>query len=441
MSNIDRLLLRKSVHFLTGCLILFLTYFIEKETLLILFIIGGSFSFLTFKYKIFYLLHKTSNASLGTLFYPLGVISAFLVLYNLPLYYFRIVIMVLTISDTAAYFAGQIFRYNGNFVILSDKKSIHGVIAYSAITLIILLTGITAEINIAFVILALLVSVNLEVISWRGSDNLTIPLGLSMLFIVNDLYSFNPLLVSAIILGMAYGCFLLYRWRVLDRAGSLTAYLLGVYFISILGIKWIFPVLLFFISSVLFTKLHARLLKRDKSAISRNAWQVMANILWAVLTSVLFLITCNEIFIYFFIALLAAVTADTWASEIGPVTNRKSFSIADMKMHPAGVTGGISAGGTIAAMAGSAIISISSFYLFFGEFSAGTIIILSVSGFLACFSDTFLGAFTEEKISSMNFFSQNDNFFSPNDIVNLLGSATAPVLFLLISWLAGYTYY
>jgi uncharacterized membrane protein len=113
----------------------------------------------------------------------------------------------------------------------------------------------------------------------------------------------------------------------------------------------------FFISSVLFTKLHARLLNRNKSSISRNAWQVMANILWAVLASVLYLITYNEIFIYFFISLLAAVTADTWASEIGPVLNRKSFSIADMKMHPAGVTGGISAGGTIAAMAGSVFIS------------------------------------------------------------------------------------
>ena len=425
---------------MTGCLILFLTYFVEKDILLILFLIGGSFSFLTFKYKKFYLLHKTSNASLGTLFYPLGVISAFMVLYNLPLYYFRIVIMVLTISDTAAYFAGQIFRYNGNFVILSDKKSIHGVIAYSAITLIILLAGMPAEINIAFLILALIVAVNLEVISWRGSDNLTIPLGLSLLFIVNDLYSFNPLLISAIILAMASGCFLLYRWRVLDRAGSLTAYLLGVYFISILGIKWIVPVLLFFISSVLFTKLHARLLNMNRSSISRNAWQVMANILWAVLASILFLITSSEIFIYFFIALLAAVTADTWASEIGPVINRKSFSIADMKMHPAGVTGGISAGGTIAAIAGSAIISFFSFYLFFGEFRPGTIIILSVSGFIACFSDTFLGAFTEEKIARMNFFRQNGNFFSPNDIVNLLGSATAPVLFLLISWLAGFSY-
>jgi dolichol kinase len=136
MSNNDRLLIRKSVHFLTGCLILLLSYFIERSTLLILFFTGGLFSFLTFKYKKFYLLHKTSDASLGTLFYPLGVISAFLVLYNQPLYYFRIAIMVLTISDTAAYFAGKIFRYNGNFVILCDRKSIHGVIAFSAAPLL-----------------------------------------------------------------------------------------------------------------------------------------------------------------------------------------------------------------------------------------------------------------------------------------------------------------
>jgi uncharacterized protein (TIGR00297 family) len=438
--NNDRYLLRKTVHFLTGCLILLLTYLLDKGTLLILFLIGGSFSFLTFNYRKFYRLHKTSDASLGTLFYPLGVISAFLVLYNQPLYFFRIAIAVLTISDTAAYFAGQVFRYNGNFVVLYDRKSIHGVIAFSATALIIFLFGMPAESNTSFIILSLLAVVNLEVISWRGSDNLTIPLGLSLLFVVYQLYPFNPLIISIVTLGLASGCFLLTRWKVLDRAGSLSAYFLGLYFFGVLGFKWIYPVLLFFISSVLFTKLNARLLNRKSSSVQRNAWQVLANILWAVLCSILFLITCSEIFIYFFIALLAAVTADTWASEIGPVINKRSLSVADMKMHPAGVTGGISAGGTIAALAGSAIISSLSFYLFFGEFRVGTIIILSVSGFLACFADTLLGAFAEEKLSRMNLFRHNDNFFTPNDIVNLLGSATAPLLFLIISLFAGYSY-
>jgi uncharacterized protein (TIGR00297 family) len=440
MSNNDRLLIRKSVHFLTGCLILLLSYFIERGILLILFSIGGLFSFLTFNYKKFYRLHKTRDESLGTLFYPLGVISAFLVLYNQPLYFFRIAILVLTISDTAAYFAGKIFRYNGNFLVLCDRKSIHGVIAFTAATLIILFAGMPAETHTAFIILSLLVAVNLEVISCKGSDNLTIPLGLSLLFFISHSYYFNPVMISLIILSMASGCYLLYRWHVLDRGGSLTAYLLGVYFICFLGFKWIFPVLLFFISSVFFTKLHAGLLNRKKNSISRNAWQVMANILWAVLASVLYLLTYSEIFIYFFISLLAAVTADTWASEIGPVLNRKSFSIADMKMHPAGVTGGISAGGTIAAMAGSVFVSSIAYYSFFGEFRTGTFIIISVSGFLACFSDTFLGAFTEEKIARMEFFRNNDKFFSPNDIVNLFGSATAPVFFLIISWLAGCPY-
>lgn len=440
MSNNERLLIRKSVHFLTGFLILLLSYFIERSTLLVLFLAGGSFSFLTFKYKRFYLLHKTSYASLGTLFYPLGVIAAFLVLYNQPLYYFRTAIMVLTVSDTAAYFAGRIFRYNGNFIILCDSKSIHGVIAFSAATLIILLAGMPGTTNIAFIVLSLIIAVNLEVISCRGSDNLTIPLGLSLLFYISHLHAFNSLSISFIILGMAAGCWLLFRWGVLDRTGSLTAYLLGIYFISILGIKWIFPVLLFFISSVLFTKLHARLLNGNGSSVPRNAWQVLANILWAVLASVIYLITKNDLFIYFFISLLAAVTADTWASETGPVLNRKSFSVADMKMHHAGITGGISAGGTIAAMAGSSIISASSYFLFFGELNTGTVIVLSVSGFLACFSDTFLGAFAEEKIAGLNFLIKNDNFFSPNDIVNLLGSATAPILFLLISWFAGFSY-
>jgi uncharacterized protein (TIGR00297 family) len=116
------------------------------------------------------------------------------------------------------------------------------------------------------------------------------------------------------------------------------------------------------------------------------------------------MITQNELFIYFFIALLAAVTADTWASELGPLFNKKCFSVADFRMHNAGITGGISAGGTIAALIASATVSMISLYLFFGEISTTALAILTASGFLACFADTFAGAFIEGKLEKLKIF-------------------------------------
>ncbi len=441
----NTILIRKSVHFFTGCLVFALTYFLDRDILLVLYIAGALFSFLTFNYQKLYSLHKTKDSSLGTLFYPLGVISSFLILYNQPLFWFRTAIMVLTLSDIAAWWAGRIKNNNLNFRVLHDKKSLFGVIAYAIITLIIFrfyLPPVYAG-NLPFLLLALFISISLESISSRGSDNLTIPLGLSVFFRILEnqireefLAPDTLLFITGILLLFAAGSILLFKWNLLSRTGSLSAGLLGVYFVSLPGFIWIFPVLFFFITSALLTKLNSRLLKGSIASSGRNVWQVMANIIWALLSSVMFLISQNEIFIYFFIVLVAAVTADTWASEVGPLVNKRCLSVADLKMHPSGTTGGVSAGGTFAALAGSASVSVISMYLFFGEPHIRMTTILAISGFLACFADSFLGAFAEEKFLKWKLLTQNKHRFSPNDLVNILGSVTAPLFFLLLYHIA-----
>ena len=437
MPNNNSPVIRKTVHLVTGCMIIALSFVVERDNLLILFVAGALFSFLTYNFRQFYALHKTSDSSLGTLFYPVGVISSFLILYNQPPWYFRITVMVLTFSDTAAYMAGQILRFNRSFKIPGEKKSWYGTIAFSVTTLIIFYFFLPPPMagNLIFILLALVLSVNLEVISFRGSDNFTIPAGLSLFFVTYENYIIDPAFLLTGILTLATGSFLLNRWNILSRAGSLSAYLLGVYFLIIPGFIWIIPVLLFFISSVLFTNLNTRLTNKSRGLNRRNAWQVFANIIWALICSAIFLVTGNEVFIYFFIVLLAAVTADTWASELGPVINKRSFSVADFKMHPAGITGGISLGGTTAALVASVLISATSFYLFFGEYQAVKITVLSVSGFLACFADTLLGAFAEKKFMKWRFLSQKGDRLAPNDLVNILGSGTAPLFFLILTYL------
>ena len=128
MKNKKALIVRKLVHFITGLLILILTYIIERDVLLPLIIGGSIFSFATFKYKNLQLVHKTSDASLGTLFYPLGILSSYLILADLPLFYFRIALMVLTVSDPLANLFGQIKNRNINFIVWKDKKSIFGLV-------------------------------------------------------------------------------------------------------------------------------------------------------------------------------------------------------------------------------------------------------------------------------------------------------------------------
>ena len=437
MTHPNGLIIRKLIHLITGIMIFVLSFLLQREVLMWLIVAGSLFSFLTFNYKKFHILHKTTDASLGTLFYPLGILSSYLILYNMPVLYFQTSLLVLSVSDTAANFMGQIKKGNGKFFILHDRKSMHGIMGYvfSALIIFYILLPARLTTDVFFMVTLIFLSVVFEISSWRGSDNFTIPVGLAILLKVSQTQQPDYLFFTGVLLFMAAGSFFLYKWHFLTRIGSFAAWLLGVYLLGVMGWKWFVPVVLFFITSVVFTKIHLGVKKKKKEPNGRNAWQVTANILWAVISSTLFLITQNELFIYFFIAFVAAVTADTWASEIGPLLNKRSFSLADFRMYEAGITGGISFFGTLAAMTGAIVISSVTYFMFFGEWNWAIILLLSFSAFLACFADTLLGTFVEGKLLDMSFFKNriSPEALTPNDVVNLGGSLTAFVFFLLLA--------
>jgi uncharacterized protein (TIGR00297 family) len=438
MTYQERVIIRKIIHLSTGLLILILSYFLQKNVLLYLILAGTIFSFLTFNYKRFHLLHKTSDSSLGTLYYPIGILSSYLILYNLPLYYFHSSLMVLSISDTLAYFAGQIQNGNIWFRAFHDRKSIYGITVYaiSACSIFYLFLPGTLTFNIFFILFALLWAVLFEIASIRGSDNLSIPAGLAIFFLITYQNEVDYLYLSALLLVLTPGCILLYKFHILTRRGSFLAFLLGFYFAGIKGLPWLVPILIFFLSSAAFTKVHHSIKGHGNDILSRNAWQVIANILWALISSALFFFTRNEIFILFFIVFLAAVTADTWASEIGPLLNKRCFSLSEMRMVPAGTNGGISLSGSLAALTGATIISSISYYLFFGHLEWFIISILSTSAFFACFADSLLGTFLEGRMLQMNYFRKRKTpeSITPNDLVNMIGSLTAFVFYILLTW-------
>jgi len=431
------LVIRKIIHLSLGLLIWALSYVAEKDVLLYLIAGGTVFSFLTYNHKKFHLLHKSADISLGTIFYPLGILSSYLILYHLPMYYFHASLLVLSISDTLAGFAGGIHKGNGRIRTFHDRKSIYGIAAYSLSAFIIfyLVLPDSLRLNIPYLLFVLLWSVVLETASIRGSDNFSIPAGLAVFFYFSFHNDFNYIYLSAILLASAMGCFLLFKFSILTRRGSFVAFLLGFYFAGILGWQWLTPVLLFFLSSAAFTKWRHAIHGSQTKTTARNAWQVIANIVWAVCSSALFLVTQNEIFILFFIAFVAAVTADTWASEIGPLMNKRSFLLSKMSTVPAGTNGGISFTGSLAALAGATIISSLSYYGLMGLWRWDIIVMLSVSAFFACFVDSLLGTFVEDKMLQMSYFKKQRSLESirPNDLVNMTGSFTAFGFYLFLS--------
>lgn len=434
-----RSVIRKIIHLSLGLIILVLSYLLEKNVLLYLIISGTLFSLSTFNNKKFYLLHKTSDASLGTIFYPLGILSAYILLYNLPLYYFQASLLVLTVSDPLAFFTGQVRKGNTWFRAFHDKKSFYGIAAYSFSSFFIFkaLLPCSLSSDIWFIMFALLCAIILEVASMKGSDNFSIPAGLALLFMMSHNYEIDYFYMTAILIGFAAGCFLLFKFNILSRRGSFVAFLLGFYLAGLKDLTWLAIVLIFFLSSAAFTKVNHAVNENVKESGARNAWQVIANIIWAIISSVLYIVSGNEIFIHLFIVFVAAVTADTWASEIGPLLNKKCFSLAEMRTVTAGVNGGISLYGSSAAFAGSVLISSVAYFMFFNSWQWNVIAIPAASAFIACFADSMLGAFAEDRMLNLDYFRirTNPESITPNDVINMAGSLTAAIFYFLFSWI------
>jgi len=431
----SKYLIRKSVHLITGLVIFYLTFRFSRQTLLILFLAGTVFSFITYFIGRFNYIHVTRKSSWGTLFYPLGILLSFIVLYDLPLYYFQISLLFLAISDTVANIGGYLVPGNPKFAILSEKKTPLGIFGFGVTAFLILLFPLpgSGSHNWAYIILTVLCAIHFEIISHKGSDNLAIPFGTALFFYLTHGKVIDSLWISGVILSMGLVSVLLFRTGILTKKGSIGAHLLGIYLFGVLGLEWAIPVAFFFISSVVFTKINGLVNRKSQGTVRRNINQVLANIFAGLVASILYLVSSQQIFIYLFITAIAAVTADTWASEIGPVFHRKCFSLSGWRVAASGVSGGISFAGTLAAFSGSFLVALLAFAVLFPDMDLLKVLFLALAGFLASFVDSALGAFVEPRLNTLNYFIQRkgSESISPNDLVNLSASFAAPLLYLL----------
>ncbi len=429
--------LRKIVHLTTGLTILLLSFWVNRPLLLMIMTLGGVFAFATFNSKAFRPLHHTNRQSLGTLFYPIGVVAAFLLLYNKPILYFQTSLMILTVSDTVASWAGKIKPGNIRFNTYRDEKSLFGAVGFalSAMAIFYFMLPSSLYPSHSFILLGTLLAVNFEVISHRGSDNLSIPIGTALFFLIMENHNGSLEYLTLLVAFSALGAYLLFHLQWLTKNASILAYFLSVFFLGALGYQWMLTAVFFFSTSVLLTKANAFYEGKKRRSNQRNAWQAMANIFWGILTSTGYLLTGDQIFIHLFICALASVTADTWASEAGPIFHSKSFSLNQGRMKPSGISGGISPMGTLAALAGSVFTTTLALWLFYGSTPWHLLIKISLCAFFGMMVDSVLGAFLEPRLEKSAYFTaryHKKEHFTPNDLINLSGTLGALLLYLLL---------
>lgn len=213
------------------------------------------------------------------------------------------------------------------------------------------------------------------------------------------------LIFSASIGGLAY------RSAALSRSGVAGAVVVGTSIFGFGGWVWGATLIAFFVSSSALSRFGARrkqgLADTFAKSSRRDAGQALANGGLAALLAVAASLAGRSAPIFPFLALafygaLAAVNADTWATELGVLAQQSPRLITTGRPVPTGASGGVTRQGILAALAGGAFIGLAAFILVQGAARVTTgawllrdwvlIPVTAISGLAGALLDSVLGA-------------------------------------------------
>lgn len=194
---------------------------------------------------------------------------------------------------------------------------------------------------------------------------------------------------------------LAYRVRALSRSGALAAAISGGVIFGWGGLAWAALLLTFFISSSALSRLFGRrkaaLNEKFSKGNQRDWGQVLANGGLGALLATGYALRPGEDWLWFaFTGAMAAVNADTWATELGVLNPGPPRLITTGKTVERGTSGGISLMGSLAALGGAGLVGlVAAIFGVSGETSGSFLATLAaavVGGLVGSFFDSFLGA-------------------------------------------------
>ncbi len=164
------------------------------------------------------------------------------------------------------------------------------------------------------------------------------------------------LLISIVIVALAL-------WRgSLSRSGAAAALVVGTVTYGLGG--WVWGVLLglFFVTSSLLSHFKEEqkrtAAEKFEKGHRRDMWQVLANGGVGALLAVCSALFPSPLWFFFFLGVMATVTADTWATELGTLSKEPPRLITTGKRVDVGTSGGVSLLGTAVSLLGGLLIGL-----------------------------------------------------------------------------------
>jgi uncharacterized protein (TIGR00297 family) len=231
--------------------------------------------------------------------------------------------------------------------------------------------------------------------------------------------------------------------RALAVSGMVAAVVIGTLIFGIGGLPWAGLMIVFFVTSSLLSRLFSirkRSLKDTAAKGSRRDWaQVLANGGSGAFLAVISLLFPGELWPWLaYAGSMAAVNADTWATELGVLSPTQPRLITTGQPVPMGSSGGVTLVGTSATMAGGWLIALCG-VLFRPEVSVFAFLVsVSAAGLAGSLIDSLLGATVQaiyydparEKETEKQVFGADGRLLPPvrgwvwmnNDAVNFISS-------------------
>ncbi len=415
---------RKLVHISTGVLIFFAPQIFNSGIPAILLAVIFIFvNFAAIEFGLLKGMHGTNRRSYGTVYYPLSFLILVLLCWDTLPQIISISILVLGLSDAAAAIVGENLSSPHVYYLTSDKKSLEGSAAMFATAFLVVaflldtsfgLKGtlnLTPNFNLPRTVLAGLIALAVslfatawEAISSKGLDNLTIPLSTAVVlhfflapFPHHHFEQFFVGLALAVIFAAAS-----FSLRFLSSSGSVGTFILASIIFGLGGWQWTVPILAFFILSSGLSKFG----KKRKAAYqlmfektdTRDAGQVAANGgVAGIMMLCWYFFPEYQVWYYIYLASLAAVTADTWGTEIGLLAKNFPRSIITLKKVETGTSGAVSFAGLAGGALGAFLIALSGNFWMTGRAVGSLFIMIIISGVAGSLVDSLLGATIQAK--------------------------------------------
>ena len=391
------------------------------------------------KIEIFKGIHSQERWSYGTIYFPLSYLIMVSLFWDFA-HYLVTSLSILALADPIATIVGQSISRPLKTKIGNDEKSVQGSVAMFFISGIIVYTWswiILAEVpniySIYFVLITAAMSTVAEMISYRGSDNLSIPL---LSFLTMHCLTIKDPYFEIMMLCLFIGFLTAYLAKMITVSGLFGSMVMGFLVAGYGSLNYLIPMGVFFIISSIISKIIPENSNTPDKSSKRDIIQVYANGGIALLLCIISTFTVNTSMVYLlFLSAVSAATADTWGTELGKLSKESPVSIINFQKIAPGLSGGVTRVGTIGSLLGATVIGLTAYILGIEDYGIYGII---GTGFIAGILDSVMGATFQAKYQTkdhqiVEYIPQGGSLVSgyrwmTNDLVNLLNTAFAPLL-------------